>query len=91
LEDWKRIYLLLLTPKIAVTGICKQVSGTNTWHGRQDFAAAGGVVGSCILAVAFLSLFRISCLVSLSTLTYLLSPGSLLIHSFASSSSFFFF
>jgi hypothetical protein len=76
--------------KFAVTGICKQVSGTNTWHGRQDFAAAGGVVGSCILAVAFfffLSLFRISCLVSLSTLTYLLSPGSLLLHSFASSSS----
>jgi hypothetical protein len=42
--------------KIAVTGICKQVSGTNTWHGRQDFAAAGGVVGSCILAVAFFCL-----------------------------------
>jgi hypothetical protein len=80
--------------KIAVTGICKQVSGTNTRHGRQDFAAAGGVVGSCILAVAFfffclclefLVLFR-----SRFLLTYLLSPGSLLLHSFASSSSFFF-
>jgi TctA family transporter len=44
--------------KIAVTGICKQVSGTNTWHGRQDFAAASGAVGSCILAVAFFVLFR---------------------------------